>query len=79
MEILIGRTPFEHVEDEQFSTKENLEKYWARIVGVTSPITLSEDSILLGPWQVGSYKMSRTVERIPKRTLKAAQKATHRV
>jgi serine/threonine-protein kinase GIN4 len=31
-EILIGRTPFEHVEGEQFSTKEDLEKYWARTV-----------------------------------------------
>jgi serine/threonine protein kinase len=31
-EILIGRTPFEYVEGEQFSTKEDLEKYWARTV-----------------------------------------------
>jgi hypothetical protein len=34
---LIGRTPFEYVEGEQFSTKEDLEKYWARTV---SPIVL---------------------------------------
>ncbi len=31
-EILIGRTPFEHTEGEQFSTKEDLEKYWSRTV-----------------------------------------------
>lgn len=31
-EILIGRTPFEHVEGEQFETKEDLEKYWGRTV-----------------------------------------------
>jgi serine/threonine protein kinase len=34
-EILIGRTPFEHSDSEQFSTKEDLEKYWARTVGQT--------------------------------------------
>lgn len=34
-EILIGRTPFEHSDTEQFSTKEDLEKYWARTVGLT--------------------------------------------
>lgn len=33
-EILIGRTPFEYVEGEQFSTKEDLEKYWARTVSL---------------------------------------------
>ncbi|KAF9781712.1 hypothetical protein BJ322DRAFT_1010425 [Thelephora terrestris] len=87
-EILIGRTPFEHVEGEQFSTKEDLEKYWARTVR--------------GKW-VGSYKMTRTLEKlirrmvapnadvrcfasealddsywIPKEALKAVQKAAHR-
>lgn len=31
-EILVGRTPFEHSEGEQFSTKEDLEKYWSRTV-----------------------------------------------
>ena len=49
-EILIGRTPFEHVEGEQFSTKEDLEKYWARTVCTITQFSLSEDSILLGPW-----------------------------
>lgn len=34
-EILIGRTPFEHSDTEQFSTKEDLEKYWARTVSLT--------------------------------------------
>lgn len=33
-EILVGRTPFEYVEGEQFSTKEDLEKYWARTVSL---------------------------------------------
>ena len=31
-EILMGRTPFEHSEGEQFATKEDLENYWARTV-----------------------------------------------
>ena len=31
-EILVGRTPFEYTEGEQFSTKEDLERYWARTV-----------------------------------------------
>ena len=31
-EILIGRTPFEHTEGEQFATKTALEDYWARTV-----------------------------------------------
>ena len=37
-EILIGRTPFEYVEGEQFSTKEDLEKYWARTVSSVLPV-----------------------------------------
>ncbi|KAF9645155.1 kinase-like protein [Thelephora ganbajun] len=88
-EILIGRTPFEYVEGEQFSTKEDLEKYWTRTVR--------------GKW-VGSYKMSRGVEKlirrmvspnadvrcfasealddpywVPREVLKAVQKAAHRM
>lgn len=31
-EILVGRTPFEHSEGEQFSSKEDLEMYWSRTV-----------------------------------------------
>jgi len=38
-EILIGRTPFEYVEGEQFSTKEDLEKYWTRTVS-PNPLVL---------------------------------------
>ena len=31
-EILIGRTPFEVVDGEEFCTEEDMEKYWARTV-----------------------------------------------
>lgn len=31
-EILVGRTPFEHSDGEQFTTKEDLERYWERTV-----------------------------------------------
>ena len=31
-EILVGRTPFERSEGEQFTTKAELEEYWARTV-----------------------------------------------
>lgn len=31
-EILVGRTPFENSDGEQFTTKEELEKYWSRTV-----------------------------------------------
>ncbi|KAI0923171.1 hypothetical protein AcV7_005759 [Taiwanofungus camphoratus] len=48
-EILVGRTPFEYSEGEQFSTKEDLEKYWSRT--------------LRGKW-VGSWKMSKTIEKL---------------
>ena len=34
-EILMGRTPFEHSEGEQFTTKEDLEMYWNRTVRVS--------------------------------------------
>lgn len=34
-EILVGRTPFEYSDGEQFSTKEDLEMYWARTVRFT--------------------------------------------
>ncbi|KAJ6461646.1 hypothetical protein DFH09DRAFT_582339 [Mycena vulgaris] len=53
-EILIGRTPFEHSDTEQFSTKEDLEKYWART--------------LRGKW-VGSWKMSKAIEKLLRRMI----------
>ncbi|KAJ7195516.1 kinase-like domain-containing protein [Mycena pura] len=53
-EILIGRTPFEHSDMEQFSTKEDLEKYWART--------------LRGRW-VGSWKMTKGMERLLRRMI----------
>jgi len=43
-EILVGRTPFEEVEGEQFQTKEDLERYWQRTVK--------------GKW-LGTWKFSR--------------------
>ncbi|KAF8582850.1 kinase-like protein [Ramaria rubella] len=52
-EILRGRTPFEHAEPdgttETFSTKADLEKYWARTVK--------------GKW-IGKWTMSRGLERL---------------
>ncbi|CCM06214.1 uncharacterized protein FIBRA_08459 [Fibroporia radiculosa] len=51
-EILIGRTPFEHSEGEQFTTKEDLEKYWNRT--------------LRGKW-VGTWKMSKGLEKLLRR------------
>ena len=39
-EILMGRTPFEHSEGEQFATKEDLENYWARTVRCCSSLAL---------------------------------------
>ncbi|KAJ7288021.1 hypothetical protein C8J57DRAFT_1459679 [Mycena rebaudengoi] len=53
-EILIGRTPFEHSDTEQFSTKEDLEKYWART--------------LRGKW-VGSWKMTKSIEKLLRRMI----------
>ncbi|KAJ6621778.1 hypothetical protein B0H10DRAFT_2015719 [Mycena sp. CBHHK59/15] len=53
-EILIGRTPFEHSDTEQFSTKEDLEKYWSRT--------------LRGKW-VGSWKMSKAIEKLLRRMI----------
>ncbi|KAJ7625320.1 hypothetical protein DFH06DRAFT_1304939 [Mycena polygramma] len=53
-EILVGRTPFEHSDNEQFSTKEDLEKYWART--------------LRGKW-VGTWKMSKIIEKMLRRMI----------
>lgn len=36
-EILIGRTPFEELEGEDFSTKEQLRRYWTLTVSMIRP------------------------------------------
>ncbi|KAF8879082.1 kinase-like domain-containing protein [Gymnopilus junonius] len=48
-EILVGRTPFEHSDGEQFSSSEDLEKYWART--------------LRGKW-VGTWDFSKGMEKL---------------
>ncbi|KAF8349484.1 hypothetical protein F5887DRAFT_1235165 [Amanita rubescens] len=48
-EIMTGRTPFEYSDGEQFTTKEELEQYWART--------------LRGKW-VGAWNMSLDLERL---------------
>ena len=54
-EILVGRTPFELADgSETFSTKDDLERYWART--------------LRGKW-VGSWRMSKAVERLLRRMI----------
>ncbi|KAN0135253.1 hypothetical protein V8E53_006818 [Lactarius tabidus] len=47
-EILVGRTPFENTEGEQFATKAALEDYWQRT--------------MRGKW-LGSWKMSKAIEK----------------
>ncbi|KAF9525504.1 kinase-like domain-containing protein [Crepidotus variabilis] len=53
-EILVGRTPFEKSDGEQFSSKEDLEKYWERT--------------LRGKW-VGKWKFSQGIERLLQRMI----------
>ncbi|KAG6914867.1 hypothetical protein DXG01_014842 [Tephrocybe rancida] len=53
-EILIGRTPFENSDGEQFTTKDDLERYWSRT--------------LRGKW-VGEYRMSKGIERMLRRMI----------
>ncbi|KAE9394875.1 hypothetical protein BT96DRAFT_998101 [Gymnopus androsaceus JB14] len=53
-EILIGRTPFEESDQDQCVTEEDLQKYWGRT--------------LRGKW-VGTWKMSKGMERLLKRML----------
>ncbi|KAF8645210.1 hypothetical protein AX16_008037 [Volvariella volvacea WC 439] len=53
-EILMGRTPFEHSDGEQFTTKDDLERYWSRT--------------LKGEW-VGSWSMSPGIERLLQRMI----------
>lgn len=53
-EILVGRTPFEHHDGEQFNSKEDLEKYWSRT--------------MRGKW-VGTWKISQGIEKLLQRML----------
>ncbi|KAF9013205.1 hypothetical protein BDQ17DRAFT_1321088 [Cyathus striatus] len=53
-EILTGRTPFEQSDGEQFTSKEDLEKYWART--------------LRGKW-IGTWKMSQGMEKLLQRMI----------
>ncbi|KAG1860126.1 kinase-like protein [Suillus subalutaceus] len=53
-EILVGRTPFEYEEGEQFASKADLEKYWGRT--------------MRGKW-VGSYTIPRPAEKLLKRMI----------
>ncbi|THV03038.1 kinase-like protein [Dendrothele bispora CBS 962.96] len=53
-EILIGRTPFEESDQEQCLSQDDLQKYWSRT--------------LRGKW-VGTWKMSKGIERLIKRML----------
>ncbi|CAA7265469.1 unnamed protein product [Cyclocybe aegerita] len=48
-EILVGRTPFENSDGEQFNSNEELEKYWART--------------LRGKW-VGTWQFSKGMEKL---------------
>ncbi|EEB89572.1 hypothetical protein MPER_12312 [Moniliophthora perniciosa FA553] len=53
-EILVGRTPFEESDKEECLTQQDLERYWSRT--------------LRGKW-VGSWKMSKGVEKLLRRML----------
>ncbi|KAK7469012.1 hypothetical protein VKT23_003508 [Stygiomarasmius scandens] len=53
-EILVGRTPFEESDQEQCLSQDDLQKYWSRT--------------LRGKW-VGTWKMSKGIERLIKRML----------
>jgi serine/threonine-protein kinase GIN4 len=53
-EILVGRTPFEESDKDEFVTKDDLQKYWACTVR--------------GKW-MGSWKMSRGMESLLRRML----------
>ncbi|KAG2121098.1 hypothetical protein DEU56DRAFT_873834 [Suillus clintonianus] len=53
-EILVGRTPFEYEEGEQFASKADLEKYWGRT--------------MRGKW-VGAYTIPRPAEKLLKRMI----------
>lgn len=73
-EILIGRTPFEQLEGEEFNTKEQLHRYWT----LTVSITLHQERIyqgssksshqLRGKW-VGKWSMSSSLEKLLRRMI----------
>lgn len=55
-EILVGRTPFEHVNGEALTTKGHLERYWSRTVCFFVHAGLAknaEDACHLASGQVG--------------------------
>ena len=54
-EILMGRTPFEHSEGEQFTTKEDLEMYWNRTVRGSRTGQSADTDVCVAPWQVGRH------------------------
>ncbi|KAF9046192.1 kinase-like domain-containing protein [Panaeolus papilionaceus] len=53
-EILVGRTPFEHSDGEQFNSTDDLEKYWSRT--------------LRGKW-VGTWEFSKGIEKLLQRMI----------
>ena len=59
-EILMGRTPFEHSEGEQFTTKEDLEMYWNRTVRIYCAVHTSDTDVL---W-VASRQVGRHMEDV---------------
>lgn len=69
-EILAGRTPFEKSDQEQFTTKEDLEEYWARTVSEANSFTKMSNAFLQlrGQW-IGNWKMSRGMEKLLRRMI----------
>jgi serine/threonine-protein kinase GIN4 len=71
-EILVGRTPFEHGEAEQFITTEDLKRYWLRTVRSPGPCRVRPLTRLpvqiQGKW-VGGWNMSAGAERLLSRLL----------
>lgn len=58
---MTGRTPFEYYDGEQFTTKEELEEYWARTVSGASSGFLA---FLTALW-LGSREMGWNLEDVP--------------
>lgn len=58
-EILVGRTPFEHSDGEQFSSNEDLEKYWSRTVRTSNSQTQIN---FLTKFNLASRQMGRQLE-----------------
>lgn len=68
-EVLIGRTPFEYLENERLTTKEQLERYWGRSVSELNLIKSTPGSLssqIRGSW-VGSWKMTTGIEKLLRR------------